>query len=220
MRYPKLRELREAVRSLFSKPYTTRFPFAPHEPFDGYRGKPQFFEEYCVGCGACGQVCPAGAIRVVDPEEPVAVNLPMPLRRIEMRYDVCNFCGNCQANCITEKGIQLTKQYDLALFDRKLAVESIELELAICDSCGSVITPVAHLRWLARRLGTLAYGNPTLLLNSEKELMPVVSGNPGEEIRRQDIFKILCPQCRHVVMLKDIWGKESGIRLKKRRSSV
>ncbi len=215
MRYPKLRELREAVRSLFSKPYTSKFPFEPHEPFDGYRGKPQYFEEYCVGCGACGQVCPAGAIQVVDPEEPVAANVSMPLRRIEMRYDVCNFCGNCQAHCITEKGIQLTKQYDLALFDRKLAVESIELELAICDLCGSVITPIAHLRWLARRLGTLAYGNPTLLLTSERELMPVASGIPGEEIRRLDIFKILCPQCRHVVTLKDIWGRESDALLTK-----
>lgn len=206
MRYPKLRELREAVRSLFSKPYTSKFPAAPHEPFDGYRGKPSYFKEFCVGCGACGQVCPAGAITVFDPEEPVRQKEPPPLRRLEMRYDVCNFCGNCQARCITEKGIQLTKEYDLALFDRRQAVESIDLELAVCDLCGSVITPLAHLRWLARQLGTLAYGNPTLLLTSQRELVPVESGLPGEDVRRPDLFKILCPKCRHVVVLKDIWG--------------
>ena len=206
MRYPKLRELREAVRSLLSRPYTSKFPVVPHEPFDGYRGKPRYFEEHCVGCGACGQVCPAGAITVFDPKEPVREKNPPPLRRLEMRYDVCNFCGNCQANCITEKGIQLTKEYDLALFDRRQAVESIELELASCDLCGAVITPLAHLRWLAQRLGTLAYGNPTLLLTSQRELIPVESGLPGDDVRRPDLFKVLCPKCRHVVVLKDIWG--------------
>jgi len=206
MKYPKLRELREAVKSLFSRPYTTKFPYVPHEPYDGYRGKPKYFEEYCVGCGACAEVCPADAISVIDPEAPVKKGEIVPRRKIELRYDMCNFCGNCQAHCITEKGIQLTKEYDLAILDRKLAVESIEKELVVCDLCGEVITTKDHLRWLVRRLGTLAYGNPTLLLVSQRELIPVESGVPGEDLRRPDIFKILCPKCRHEVMLKDIWG--------------
>jgi len=206
MKYPKLRELREAVKSLFSRPYTTKFPYAPHEPYDGYRGKPKYFEEYCVGCGACAEVCPANAISVIDPVKPIEKEGTVLKRRIELRYDKCIFCGNCQAHCITEKGIQLTKEYDLALLDRKLAVESIEKELVVCDLCGEVITTKDHLRWLVRRLGTLAYGNPTLLLVSQRELIPVESGVPGEELRRPDIFKILCPKCRHEVMLKDIWG--------------
>jgi hydrogenase-4 component H len=208
MKYPKLRELREAVRSLFSKPYTSKFPFEPHEPFDGYRGKPRYFEDFCVGCRTCAEVCPAGAIRVIDPKSPVEQTDSVPVRRLEVWYDMCNFCGNCQAHCITEKGIQLTKQYDMACFDRKGAMESIELELAVCDLCHDVITPKSHLRWLAGRLGTLAYGNPTLLLTSQRELIPIESGIPGEELRRPDIFKILCPKCRHEVMLKDIWGQE------------
>ncbi len=218
MKYPKLRELREAVRSLFSKPYTSRFPFAPHEPFDGYRGKPAYFEDLCVGCGTCAEVCPAGAIRVIDPEGPVEQTRPLPVRRLEVRYDMCNFCGNCQARCITEKGIQLTKQYDMGCFDRRQAMEAIDLELAICDLCHAVITPISHLRWLARRLGTLAYGNPTLLLTSQRELIPVASGTPGEELRRPDIFKILCPKCRHEVMLKDIWGQDVHTRPEQRES--
>ena len=73
MKYPKLRELKEAVKSLFSRPYTSKFPFKPHEPFDGFRGKPQYFDEYCVGCGACSHVCPGNAITVIDPKEPVDV---------------------------------------------------------------------------------------------------------------------------------------------------
>ncbi len=206
MKYPKLRELREAIKSLFSKPYTDKFPAVPHEPVDGFRGKPEYFEEYCVGCGACANVCPGNAITVIDPPEPVAVQDKAPVRRLELHYDMCNFCGNCQANCITEKGVQLTKKFDLALFDRKLAVESIDHELIICELCGAKVTTRNHLKWLVKKLGTLAYGNPALLLVSQRELIPVESGSKGEDLRRPDLLKILCPKCRHDVVLKDIWG--------------
>jgi len=206
MKYPKLRELKEAIKSLFSKPYTTKFPFEAHEAFDGFRGKPKYFEEYCVGCGACSHVCPSLAITVIDPEEPIKGKKSIPMRKIELRYDTCIFCGNCQAHCITEKGIQLTKEFDLALFDRKLAVEDIEKELYVCEICGAIVTTKDHLRWLAKKLGTLAYGNPSLLLASQREHIPVESGAEGKEIRRPDLMKILCPKCRHEVVLKDIWG--------------
>ena len=207
MKYPKLRELKEAVISLFSKPYTSKFPFAPHEAFDGFRGKPQYFEEYCVGCGACAEVCPGGAIQVIDPPQPVKISSDtVPTRKVECRYDKCIFCGNCEANCITEKGIQLTKEFDLALFDRKLAVENVEKELLICELCGAIITTRDHLKWMIKRLGPLAYSNPMLLLVSQRELIPVESGLKGEDLRRADNFKILCPKCRHDVVIKDIWG--------------
>lgn len=206
MKAPKLRELKEAIKSLLSKPYTHGFPFKPHEPFEGFRGKPQYFEDECVGCGACAEVCPAGAITVIDPKEPVKDQKNSSMRRLDLRYDTCIFCGNCQANCITEKGVQLTQEYDLALFDRNLAIESVEKELVICELCHAIITAKDHLRWLVKRLGTLAYGNPTLLLVSQEELIPVESGKPGEELRRPDIVKLLCPKCRQEVMIKDIYG--------------
>lgn len=206
MRYPKLRELKEAIKSLFSKPYTTKFPAKLIEPVDGFRGKPQYFEEYCVGCGACAEVCPGGAITVIDPEEPVDTDQEIPLRKIECRYDTCIFCGICETQCISEKGIQLTKEFDLALFDRKLAVESIEHELVICDLCKSIITTKKHLRWLADRLGTLGYSNPNLLLINQQDIFSVKTGKKGKELRRPDNMKFLCPKCRHNVVLNDIWG--------------
>jgi hydrogenase-4 component H len=205
MKYPKLRELGEAIKSLLSRPETTKYPYKPHEPYDGYRGRPTFFDEYCVGCGACAYVCPGNAISILDPEEPVKKLKPEPKRKMLVRHDMCNFCGNCEANCITEKGIQLTKEYDLALFDRNLAVDEVEKELIICELCGAIVTTRDHLKWLVRRLGTLAYGNPTLLLVSQRELIPVESGAKGDDLRRPDILKVLCPKCRREVMIKDIW---------------
>jgi len=204
MRYPKLRELREALRSVFSKPYTTKYPKEPHVPYEAFRGKPEFFDEYCVGCGACAEVCPADAIKIIDPEQPVTGRHPV--RKIELRYDSCIFCRNCEQNCITEKGIQLTNKYDLALFDRKLAVESVEKELVICEVCHSIIAAKDHLKWLSRRLGTLAYGNPNLILVSQSIEKTKTPRQEDAELRRTDIMKVLCPKCRHEVMLKDVWG--------------
>ncbi|MBN2415093.1 4Fe-4S dicluster domain-containing protein [bacterium] len=205
MRYPKIRELGEAVKSLLSKPYTSSFPKTPHEPFDGFRGKPEHSEEFCVGCGACAESCPGNAIAVIDPD-PKAKNKKPLMRKLELKYEKCNFCGICEANCITEKGITLTKQFDLALFDRNLARESIELELVTCELCGDIVTTKKHLLWIFRKLGVLAYGNPTLLLTAQREMLPVESGGAGEELRRPDIFKVLCPKCRKDVMMKDIYG--------------
>ena len=205
MRAPKLRELAEAIKSLISKPATSMFPARPHEPYEGFRGKPEFSEAGCVGCGACAQVCPAGAIEVVDPD-PSVEEWTVPMRRLTVHYDQCNFCGNCQAHCITGEGIRLTPQYDLALFDRQLAHEFVEMELVRCDLCGAALTTRKHLLWIARRLGPLAYGNPTLLLTAQRAHLPVESGRAGASLRRPDLFKVLCPRCRKSVMLKDIYG--------------
>ena len=66
MRKPKLRELAEAVKAVIKGPYTIKFPQEPSEPFEGFRGKPEFDEESCVGCGTCHEVCPAKAMDLVD----------------------------------------------------------------------------------------------------------------------------------------------------------
>ncbi|MCK4325228.1 4Fe-4S dicluster domain-containing protein, partial [bacterium] len=149
MRLPSLfqpRILKEAFKALFTGPYTTKFPFQPHVPAEKFRGKPEYDEKECVGCGACAEVCPSNAIEVIDEEK----------RRLVLHYDTCIFCGQCQANCITEKGITLTKEYDLTLFDRSKAIEEVEKELLRCEFCNSVIGAVDHIKWLAKKLGPLA----------------------------------------------------------------
>lgn len=199
MKKPKIRELIEAIKSLIKGPYTTKFPYKPHIPPKKFRGKPEFFEDECVGCTACAQVCPSGAIEFFDD-----LNSSPPKRKFILHYDTCIFCGQCQVNCITEEGIKLSNKFDLALFDRKEAIETVEKELVLCEVCGKPITCRAHLDWLAKKLGPLAFSNPTLFLSRLRELN-LVDENITEIVRdltRADRMKILCAECRRKTTLE------------------
>jgi len=203
MRKPKLRELGEAVRALVEGPYTSKFPFEPAEPPPNFRGKPEFQTDDCVGCGACAEVCPASAITVLS----LCANEP-PMRRLELRLDRCIFCGQCELNCLTHKGIHLTQKFDLATLDRHSAVESIEKELVLCESCGSVVTTKDHLRFIADETGVKGFSNPNLILAREEALGLVEFSLPEkrESPQRSDMMRVLCPRCRRAVVLREIWG--------------
>jgi len=203
MKYPKLRELKEALTSLFSSPYTTKFPKVPSPAAPNYRGKAEFDEAECVVCGVCANVCPPGAIEKI--EEPA----PNGKRRLILHYDRCIFCGQCQANCLTEKGISLTTKYDLAVLSRDEAQTSIEDELVFCEHCGKPITTKKHLAWIIERLGPHIFSNPNLFISSLtqtellREKLPKAEGIPLE---RADNLRILCPNCRKQLTLKEEWG--------------
>lgn len=199
MRYPKIRELVEAITALIKGPYTTRFPFKPHVPEKRYRGKPEYHKDECVGCAACYEVCPAGCIEMID-----VPDSDPPVRRLELHYDSCIFCGQCQAACITQEGIKLSNKFDdLSVFDRNEAVESVEKELVLCEGCGCIIGAKDHLLWIAKKLGPLAYSSPTSYLSALKDLkLAYLKVERSEEITRQDRIKTLCPKCRKEITLE------------------
>lgn len=194
------------MTALLKGPVTTKFPGEAHSPPAGLRGKPQFDEAGCVGCGACAEVCPSSAIRVTDPKPGASGRKRGLSRKIELRYDVCHFCGLCQSRCITGAGIRLTDQFDLALLDRTLAVEVVERELVTCELCGGILTTRDHLIWIFRRLGALAYANPTLVRIAQNPFSPIASPSQNQEPRREDGMRLLCPVCRRRVRLEDHWG--------------
>jgi formate hydrogenlyase subunit 6/NADH:ubiquinone oxidoreductase subunit I len=198
MRYPKLRELVEAIKALIQGPYTTKFPFKPHIPEKRYRGKPKYYEDKCVGCKACAEVCPSGCIKVID-----NVDVDPPVRRIEQHYDSCIFCGQCEANCITKEGIKLSNQLeDCSVFDRDEAVESVEKELLLCEVCGCVLGAKDHLLWVGKKLGPLAYSSPTSYLSALKDLkLAYLDIEKSDDLIRQDRMKLLCPKCRREITL-------------------
>ena len=198
MRWPKLRELKEAVTVIFSPRFTTRFPAEPCQVPESFRGKPEFQTEHCIGCGACVNVCPTEALTMVD------ITDTEPAKRIiTKRYDACIFCGNCEDGCTTQKGIKLTDQWDLATLDREETKSTYEFELQQCENCNAVIGTKKHMVWMARQLGPLAYTNPSLLLVRNAEMFGQneseqkhLAEQKSSEPQTRDFSKILCPKCK------------------------
>lgn len=202
MKKPKLRELKEAVKSLVSKPYTTKFPYQQHVPFERFRGKPEFNPDKCVGCGACAIVCPAKAIKMED-----IIDGTKAIRRLTHFSGMCIFCGQCEANCIADRmGIKLSKEFDIAYFKSGEDSHFVEHELVVCDCCGRIIGAKKHLLWTVRKISHLSFAQG-ILLGVNQEILEVQSFIPEQKVerplKRTDIFKIICPQCRRESFLID-----------------
>ncbi|MFA5255105.1 MAG: 4Fe-4S dicluster domain-containing protein [Candidatus Omnitrophota bacterium] len=205
MRYPKIRELIEAVKSLLGRPYTSNFPRKPLEPAKRFRGKPEYSNEGCIGCKACAEVCIARAIEVRD-----VVTKGKATRKMILHLDECHYCGQCSALCTTRldnpPGIKHTTEFDFSSFDRgEMVSTSDEKELALCEICGAVITTKAHLDWLAKKLGPLSFSNPTLFIASLKNMgfaEDVLQNLKEGLLQRSDRIKVLCSKCRRSVTIE------------------
>ena len=196
MKYPKLRELREAIRAVVCGPYTTKFPKTPSPPPPNFRGLPKFDKEKCVACGACVHVCPANDLTLINDRKNRK-------RKIVLDISACIFCGQCEAYCTTGEGIKLTTDYDLATMDRTQSIDEVEKELLICDGCGAIISTIDHIRWVSERVGEKAFANPTLMLSALSNLSLVDRDRApaSKEYSRADKIRILCPRCRREVTL-------------------
>lgn len=197
MKYPKLRELKEAIKAIVRGPYTSRFPRVPHQPFDAFRGRPKFYEDECVGCTACAQVCPAHAIDWQD-------DIKRKKRILTVRWDTCVFCGQCEANCLSVTGIRLSRDFDLATTKRKELFQTIEKSLVLCECCGEGIAPHDQLIWVANKIRPLIFSNASLMLYylQNKSLSDKEISRINEPALRSDRMLIICPKCRRKAIYK------------------
>ncbi|MEA3453301.1 MAG: FAD-dependent oxidoreductase [Candidatus Caldatribacteriota bacterium] len=107
----------KAIKYLFDKPQTLRYPFETKEIADRYRGFHKNDWEKCTGCGNCADICPNKAITMVKidqleakPEKGIKDERP------QLDYGRCCFCGLCVDIC-PPGSLTLTKDFFHIHFD-------------------------------------------------------------------------------------------------------
>ncbi len=105
----------KAIRYLFKKPKTLRYPFERKEPADRYRGLHLNDWETCTGCGNCLDICPNEAITMkVIPE--ITPKSGEKNERPQIDYGRCCFCGLCVDVC-PPGSLRLSRDYFHIHFD-------------------------------------------------------------------------------------------------------
>ncbi len=106
---------------------TLGYPFEPRPAPEGFRGKPTWDHNKCIGCGGCANHCPARTILIRDVCQELRV----------LFYDAsrCTYCGRCEELC-PEDAITMTGEYELATNDTFDNTERIELFMLTCQRCG------------------------------------------------------------------------------------
>jgi hydrogenase-4 component H len=127
-----LSKLREALICLKAGRVTLGYPFAPHEPKRGFRGKITVDPDLCFGCGGCANVCPAGVIVITDKEQL--------MRTIEFYWSRCTYCGRCEEVC-PEGAIQLSQLFETATDAPKDMYMRLEVFMGPCQRCGRCFPP-------------------------------------------------------------------------------
>ncbi|MGF1716319.1 4Fe-4S dicluster domain-containing protein [Photobacterium chitinilyticum] len=147
---------------------TKKYPFAPLEVCEDFRGKPELDAEQCLSCGACTRACPANALIM-------ETDVKTGTRRWELSMARCIYCGRCEEVCPT-KAITLSQNFELAVTRKEDLYEEAVFSLADCCQCGR---PFVARKLLEYVLDTLAQ-----------------SGVTGEQLklRRQQLET--CPECR------------------------
>ena len=102
-----------AIKQIFKRPATIKYPKGKLEIDKNYRGKLIYNSADCIGCNLCVRDCPANAIKVsnIGTKED---------KKFEMELDIahCIFCGQCVESC--PKGcLALTNNIELAKLDKK-----------------------------------------------------------------------------------------------------
>jgi hydrogenase-4 component H len=122
-----LSKLKETVICLQAGRVTLPYPLAPAAPPAGFRGRPIFNIEKCIGCAGCANNCPAREILVHD--------ICQEVRIIQYVGRRCTYCGRCADVC-PEKAITMSTDFENATNDIGDMQQRLELFMGTCQRCG------------------------------------------------------------------------------------
>jgi hydrogenase-4 component H len=131
-----LSKVREALIGLRAGRVTLPYPFAPHPPEPGFRGKLAIDPDLCFGCGGCANVCPARVIEVHDKGQLTRV--------LELHWRRCTYCGRCEEVC-PEGAIRLGPAFETATDAPADLVIRLEVFMGPCQRCGRCFPPPTPL---------------------------------------------------------------------------
>jgi NADH-quinone oxidoreductase subunit I len=100
---------------------TVEYPDEKLQTYPRFRGAqalltyPDTGETKCVACMLCATFCPSRCISIVGVESPEGRSRPA---SFELELSRCIFCGMCEEVC-PEAAIVMTRQYELATFDKR-----------------------------------------------------------------------------------------------------
>jgi formate hydrogenlyase subunit 6/NADH:ubiquinone oxidoreductase subunit I len=105
--------LSDVLNSLFKKPVTQKYPFERTATPERLRGKLVYDPAKCSGCMLCVKDCPSNAIELVT--------IDRAAKRFVMRYhiDRCTYCSQCVENCRFECLGMDSKDWEMAVLDKK-----------------------------------------------------------------------------------------------------
>lgn len=134
---------------------TYDYPLAPYEVPEGFRGKPAYDYEKCIGCTACAVACPSNAINVKLNKDKSKLVWEFNLAR-------CIFCGRCDEVCPTN-AVMLSKEFETAVkFNKDDLIERGELELQRCEVCKKPFTTKKLIAYDLERLKRVGWNEETL----------------------------------------------------------
>ena len=101
---------RELLKNAAGKPCTLDYPFEKRTMPEGNRGKHDYDEAKCTGCGMCSRVCPSFAIELKG--------LGPKCEGLKINLGACLFCQQCEESCPTG-ALWLTTTYELAVINKQ-----------------------------------------------------------------------------------------------------
>lgn len=154
---------------------TVKYPNAPLDLPNGFRGKPQYDADKCIACAACTTACPPNALTM-------ETDVETGTRTWQLFVGRCIFCGRCEEVCPTH-ALVLSDQFELTVFNKADLYERAVFKLAHCRECGEAFAPQKEIDYAMDLLAQSGVGHEVV------------------EARRQQFET--CPACKRYQNIVD-----------------